>query len=242
MSMKSLSVLVSPIPACFSQQKRTAQVFIIQCFLSLVQNGIVGSGSTCSYRIPGDGIECDLVLGPKARSIPALGNAQGTRKPIRSKILPSYHQSGMSHSALKRERITWNRHPLATVRRHADRHNFQRQNCRHKSLYNSEFRRWNKTESVDQVRLGNVKRRQGIVTLWQQFEDTRMGAIFSVKSVSASLYISMPFVAGTKRNRWIRLGLETSNDDRESFPSGNTLGRRRWAQFPALERSAQVVI
>ena len=30
----------------------------------------------------GDGIECDLVLGPKARPIPALGNAQGTRKPI----------------------------------------------------------------------------------------------------------------------------------------------------------------
>ena len=28
-------------------------------------------------------------LGPKARPIPALGNAQGTRKPIRSKQLPS---------------------------------------------------------------------------------------------------------------------------------------------------------
>ena len=37
----------------------------------------------------GDGIECDLVLGPKARPIPALGNAQGTRKPMRSKQLPS---------------------------------------------------------------------------------------------------------------------------------------------------------
>ena len=41
----------------------------------------------------GDGIECDLVLGPKARPIPALGNAQGTRKPIRSKQLPSSHRS-----------------------------------------------------------------------------------------------------------------------------------------------------
>ena len=36
-----------------------------------------------------DGIECDLVLGPKARPILALGNAQGTRKPIRGKQLPS---------------------------------------------------------------------------------------------------------------------------------------------------------
>ena len=40
-----------------------------------------------------DGIECDLVLGPKARPIPALGNAQGTRKPMRSKQLPSPHRS-----------------------------------------------------------------------------------------------------------------------------------------------------
>ena len=41
----------------------------------------------------GDGIECDLVLGPKARPISALGNAQGTRKPIRGKQLPSSHRS-----------------------------------------------------------------------------------------------------------------------------------------------------
>ena len=41
----------------------------------------------------GDGIVSDLVLGPKARPIPALGNAQGTRKPIRSKQLPSSHRS-----------------------------------------------------------------------------------------------------------------------------------------------------
>ncbi len=41
----------------------------------------------------GDGIVSDLVLGPKARPIPALGNAQGTRKPIRSKQLPSPHSS-----------------------------------------------------------------------------------------------------------------------------------------------------
>ena len=41
----------------------------------------------------GDGIVSDLVLGPKARPIPVLGNAQGTRKPIRSKQLPSPHRS-----------------------------------------------------------------------------------------------------------------------------------------------------
>ena len=34
-------------------------------------------------------MECDLVLGPKARPILALGNAQGARKPIRSIQLPS---------------------------------------------------------------------------------------------------------------------------------------------------------
>ena len=164
--IKSINVLATPILACFSEQKRTAQVFILQCFLSLVQNGIVGSGSTCSYRIPWDGIECDLVLGPKARSIPALGNAHRTRKPIRSKLLPSSHQSGMSHSALQRETITGNRYPLATVRRHADGHDFQRQVSRRKSFYSSEFCRWNKTESVLQVRLGNVNRKPRIVTLW----------------------------------------------------------------------------
>ena len=92
-SIKSLNVLVSPILACFSLQKRTVQVLIRQCFLSLVQNEIGGSDSTCSYRISGDGIENDLVLETKARSIPALGNAQGTRKPIRSKQLPSSHRS-----------------------------------------------------------------------------------------------------------------------------------------------------
>ena len=89
-SIKSLNVLVSPILACFSLQKRTVQVLIRQCFLSLVQNEIGGSGLTCSYRIPGDGIEYDLVLGPKARSIPALGNAQGTGKPIKSRLMPDY--------------------------------------------------------------------------------------------------------------------------------------------------------
>ncbi len=83
-SIKSINVLLTPILACVSEQKRTVQVLIRQYFLSLVQNGIVGSGSTCSYRIPGDGIEYDLVLGPKARSISGLGNAHGTRKPIRS--------------------------------------------------------------------------------------------------------------------------------------------------------------
>ena len=41
----------------------------------------------------GDGIEFDLVLGPKARPITALGNAQGTRKPIIIKQLPSPHHS-----------------------------------------------------------------------------------------------------------------------------------------------------
>ena len=41
----------------------------------------------------GDGIECNLVLGPKARPITALGNAQSTRKPIRIKQLPSPHRS-----------------------------------------------------------------------------------------------------------------------------------------------------
>jgi hypothetical protein len=39
----------------------------------------------------GDAFEYDPVLGPKARPIPALGNAQGTRKPIRSNFLPSPH-------------------------------------------------------------------------------------------------------------------------------------------------------
>ena len=208
-SIKSLNVLVSPILACFSLQKRTVQVLIRQCFLSLVQNEIGGSDSTCSYRISGDGIEYDLVLETKARSISGLGNAHGTRKPIRSKLLPSSHQSGMSHSALQRETITGNRYPLATLWRHADGHDFQRQISRRKSFYTSEFCRWNKTEWVLQVRLGNVKRRQGIVTLWQQFEDTRIGAIFSVKSVSASRYRSLFFVAGIKRNRCLKFGLET---------------------------------
>ena len=157
-SVKSHKVLVSPILACFSLQKRTVQVLIRQYFLSLVQNEIGGSGLTCSYRIPGNGIEYDLVLGPKARSIPALGNAQGTRKPIRSKLLPSSHQSGMSHSAWKCGTMTGNRYPLATVRRHADGCDFQCQISQRKSLYASAFCRWNKTESVDQVRLGNVKR------------------------------------------------------------------------------------
>ena len=32
----------------------------------------------------GDAFEYDPVLGPKARPIPALGNAQGTSKPLRS--------------------------------------------------------------------------------------------------------------------------------------------------------------
>ena len=77
--IKSINVLVTPILVCFSEQKGTVQVFILQYFLSLVQNEIGGSDSTCSYRIPGDGIEYDLVLGPKARPIAALGNAQGTR-------------------------------------------------------------------------------------------------------------------------------------------------------------------
>jgi hypothetical protein len=198
--IKSINVLVSPIPACFSQQKRTVQVLIRQYFLSLVQNEIGGSGLTCSYRIPGDGIEYDLVLEPKARSISGLGNAHGTRKPIRSKLLPSSHQSGMIHSALQRETITGNRYPLATLWRHADGHDFQRQISRRKFLYASSFCRWNKTESVLQVRLGNVKRRQGIVTLWQQFEDTRMGKIFSVRSFGASRFIPVSFVAGTKRD------------------------------------------
>ena len=230
-SIKSINVLVTPILACFSEQKRTVQVLIRQYFLSLVQNEIGGSGLTCSYRIPGDGIEYDLVLGPKARSISGLGNAHGTRKPIRSKLLPSSHQSGMSHSALQRETITGNRYPLATLWRHADGHDFQRQISWRKSFYTSEFCRWNKTEWVLQVRLGNVKRRQGIVTLWQQFEDMRMGTIFSVKSVSASRYMLVLFVAGTKRSRCLKFGLKTSNDDRESLPSGNTLGIRRWARF-----------
>ncbi len=221
-SIKSLNVLVSPILACFSLQKRTVQVLIRQCFLSLVQNEIGGSDSTCSYRISGDGIEYDLVLETKARSISGLGNAQGTRKPIRSKHLPSSHQSGMSHSTLKRGTITGNRNPLATVRRHADGCDFQRQISRRKSLYASAFCRWNKTESVDQVRLGNVKRRQRIVTLWQQFEDTRMGTIFSVRSVGASRFMPVSFVAGTKRNRCFKFGLETSTDTRESLPSGET--------------------
>ena len=156
--IKSINVLVSPIPACFSEQKRTVQVLIRQYFLSLVQNEIGGSDSTCSYRIPGDGIVCDLVLGPKARSISGLGNAHGTRKPIRSKLLPSSHQSGMSHSALQRETITGNRYPLATLWRHADGHDFQRQISQRKSFYTSEFCRWNKTYSVLQVRLGNAER------------------------------------------------------------------------------------
>jgi hypothetical protein len=199
-SIKSNNVLVSPIPACFSQQKRTAQVIILQCFLSLVQNGIVGSGSTCSHRIPGDGIECDLVLGPKARSIPALGNAQGTGKPIRGNLLPSSHQSGMSHSAWKCGTMTGNRYPLATVRRHADGHDFQCQISQRKSLYASAFCRWYKTESVLQVWLGNVKRRQGIVTLWQHSGETQTGTIFSVRTVSTSRYIPVSFVAGTKRD------------------------------------------
>ena len=143
--IKSINVLVTPILVCFSEQKGTVQVFILQYFLSLVQNEIGGSGLTCSYRIPGDGIEYDLVLGPKARSISGLGNAHGTRKPIRSRLLPSSHQSGMSHSALQRETITGNRYPLATLWGDADAHNFQRQNCQHNSLYTSDFRRWNKT-------------------------------------------------------------------------------------------------
>ena len=164
--IKSINVLVSPIPACFSEQKRTVQVLIRQYILSLVQNEIGGSGLTCSYRIPGDGIEYDLVLETKARSISGLGNAHGTRKPIRSKLLPSSHQSGMIHSALQRETITENRYPLVTVRRHADGHDFQRQVSRRKLLYASNFCRWNKTESVLQVRLGNVNRQQRIVTLW----------------------------------------------------------------------------
>ena len=105
--------------------------------------------------------------------------------------------------------MTGNRYPLATLWGDADGHNVQRQVSRRKSFYTSDFCRWNKTESVLQVRLGNVKRRQGIVTLWQQFEDTRMGAIFSVKSVSASRYMTVLFVAVTKRNRWNKFGLET---------------------------------
>ena len=67
-SIKSINVLLTPILACFSEQKRIVQVLIRQYFLSLVQNGIVGSGSTCSYWIPGDGIECDLVP-PQALSM-----------------------------------------------------------------------------------------------------------------------------------------------------------------------------
>ena len=205
-SIKSINVLLTPILACFSQQKRTVQVLICQYFLSLVQNEIGGSGLTCSYRITVNGIEYDLVLETKALSIPALGNAQGTGKPIKSKLLLSSHQSGMSHSALKRETITWNRHPLATVRRHADRHNFQRQNCRHKSLYNSEFRRWNETESVLQVRLGNAERRQGIVTLWQLSGDTRMGTIFSLRPVDASRHMPVISVVAKKGKRCFKLG------------------------------------
>jgi hypothetical protein len=221
-SIKSINVLLTPILACFSEQKRIVQVLIRQYFLSLVQNEIGGSGLTCSYRIPGDGIECDLDLETKARSISGLGNAHGTRKPIRSKLLPPSHQSGMSHSALQRETVTGNRYPLATLWRDADGHDFQRQISRRKSFYTSEFCRWNKTEWVLQVRLGNVKRRQGIVTLWQQFEETRMGTIFSVRSVGASRLIPVSFVAGTKRNRCFKFGLETSTDTRESLPSGET--------------------
>ena len=198
--IKSINVLVSPIPACFSEQKRTVQVLIRQYFLSLVQNEIGGSGLTCSYRIPGDGIEYDLVLEPKARSISGLGNAHGTRKPIRSKLLPSSHQSGISHSALQRETITGNRYPLATLWRHADGHDFQRQISRRKFLYASSFCRWNKTESVLQVRLGNVNRQPRIVTLWQHSGETQMGTIFSVRTVSTTRYIPVISVAGTKRD------------------------------------------
>jgi hypothetical protein len=62
-------------------------------------------------------------------------------------------RSGMSHSALKRETITGNRYPLATLCGYADRHDYQRQNCQHKSLYPSEFRRWNKTRCAVEFEL-----------------------------------------------------------------------------------------
>lgn len=135
--IKSINVLVSPILACFSQQKRTVQVLIFQYFLSLVQNEIGGSGSTW-----------------------------------------------------KRQTKTGNRYHLATLWGDADGHIFQRQNCQHNSLYPSEFRRWNKTESVVQVRLGNEKRRPGIVTLWQHSGATRRRAQFSASELSAQVVIS----------------------------------------------------
>ena len=52
----------------------------------------------------GDGIECDLILGAKARPIPALGKAQGTRKPIKSKQLPSPHRLAPGPFGLGAER------------------------------------------------------------------------------------------------------------------------------------------
>ena len=124
----------------------------------------------------------------------------GFRHEPKSNLLPSSHQSGMSHSAWKRETTTENLYPLATVRRHADGCDFQRQISQRKSLYASAFCRWNKTESVDQVRLGNVKRRQRIFTLWQHSGEAQMGTIFSVRTVSTSRYIPVSFVAGTKRD------------------------------------------
>jgi hypothetical protein len=53
---------------------------------------------------------------------------------------------------------------------------------------------------VLEVRLENVKRRQRIVTLWQHSGDTQMGKILTGKTVSATRYIPVISVAGTKRD------------------------------------------
>ncbi len=46
------------------------------------------------------GCSSTQVLGPKARPIPALGNAQGVRKPLRTNCLPSFHRTDPGPSGL----------------------------------------------------------------------------------------------------------------------------------------------
>jgi hypothetical protein len=48
-----------------------------EVWLAPSSGGILAEFILAHTGLQGDGIECDMVLGPKARPIPALGNAQG---------------------------------------------------------------------------------------------------------------------------------------------------------------------